>query len=485
MGQQKNTKKRVLAGLLAVVLAAAMLMGGTYAYLQDETDEVVNNFETNQVLVDLKETTGDEYNIIPGTSQEKDPTVTVNNTVDSYVYVKVTDNTEGLVTYEIADGWKLLDGYDNVYYREVAADADVKEFPVLKDNTVSYDPAIVNSDMVVMNEDGTYTLKEGIELIFQASAIQKTPWNNPLMAYEQDLGWDGVTTEEIAPEEDGFYHVYNENQLAYLTQVKPISELKGATIVLEKNMYLNKHQWTPFSTADSVTFDGNGYTIYGLNLHGGGNYYWGFFRATTGTTSIKDLGIKNFIVWGSDKFDSENVTTNGVGTLVGDFRGTLNIDNCHVSSGYVIGIGKVGGLVGFNSGSGAYDAISITNSSVDNIIMEAIYDAGGIAGLIKRATTSVNISDVSVTGITLYTLGYDTDYVELDTTVVDTDCNYAGLPVAGTYWLQYDYYWGGYATYYNNYGVSSHDCTLEGETNQLANSEIGINTPELLEQFNH
>ena len=125
----KDNKKKVVITGLAVVLAAAMALGGgTYAYLQGTTEDVVNNFNTNKVLVELNETTGNDYNIIPGTTQEKDPKVTVDNTVDSYVYVEITDATEGLVSYAIADGWTKLDGYDNIYYREVAANAETKTF---------------------------------------------------------------------------------------------------------------------------------------------------------------------------------------------------------------------------------------------------------------------------------------------------------------------------------------------------------------------
>ena len=155
---------------LAVALAAATLVGGgTFAYLQSSTGDVVNQFDANKVMVSLAETTGSEYHIIPGTSQEKDPAVTVDNTVDAYVYVEVNDATDGLVTYSIADGWTLLDGYDNVYYREVAAAAADKTFDVLKDNIVSYSADLENSDML----DGEGNLKDGMELTFQAYAIQK------------------------------------------------------------------------------------------------------------------------------------------------------------------------------------------------------------------------------------------------------------------------------------------------------------------------
>ena len=176
------SRKSIFTAGLVVILTGAMLIGGgTSAYLQDKTSDTVNEFQTNKVMAKLTETTGKDYNIIPGTTQRKDPKVTVDNTVDAYVYVEVNDQTEGLVTYTIADGWTKLDGYDNVYYREVAKDADVKDFPVLKDNLVSYDAALENSDML----DGSGNLKEGVTLTFNASAIQKTPFDNPKDAYEE------------------------------------------------------------------------------------------------------------------------------------------------------------------------------------------------------------------------------------------------------------------------------------------------------------
>ena len=86
----KLNKKNVIVGGVAVSLAAVMLVGGgTFAYLKGETDPITNSFRTNQVQVSLEETTGNEYNIIPGTTQRKDPKVTVNNTVDAYVFVEV------------------------------------------------------------------------------------------------------------------------------------------------------------------------------------------------------------------------------------------------------------------------------------------------------------------------------------------------------------------------------------------------------------
>ena len=192
MGKKLN-KKNIITGSVAVSLAAMMLIGGgTFAYLKDNAPAVKNNFNTNAVLVDLEETTGNGYNIIPGTAQDKNPKVSVTNTVDAWVYAIVEDNTESLVDYAIADGWQKLDGWNlgntKVYYRSVSANDDVKEFPVLKDNKVSYDKALENSDMI----DADGTLKAGLNLTFTAYAIQQEGFADAKTAFEEQYAAVGT-----------------------------------------------------------------------------------------------------------------------------------------------------------------------------------------------------------------------------------------------------------------------------------------------------
>lgn len=186
----KVSKKNIAITGVAVSLAAVMLIGGgTFAYLKGETDPITNSFRTNQVQVSLEETTGNEYNIIPGTTQRKDPKVTVNNTVDAYVFVEITDETDNLVDYAIADGWMPVDGVPNVYYRLVSAIQDIKEFSVLKNDEVRYSKALENHDMT----DGSGSLKRDINLTFNAVAIQAEPFADAKEAYNAK---DAVITSD-------------------------------------------------------------------------------------------------------------------------------------------------------------------------------------------------------------------------------------------------------------------------------------------------
>ncbi len=190
-------KKNLLVTATAVTLAATMMFGGTIAYLTDSTDEVVNEFTTNQNDVDLQETTGNDYDIVPGTSQDKDPTVTATYTLDSYVFVVVTDNTQGLVTYEINEGWTKLDVETeegvSVYYQLVQYNADEAEdgvcisvLTVLKDNVVSYDSSLTNEDLADA---------ENITLTFQAYVIQAASFESV------DAAWAALNGDEVEEEE--------------------------------------------------------------------------------------------------------------------------------------------------------------------------------------------------------------------------------------------------------------------------------------------
>ena len=68
--------------------------------------------------------------------------------------------------YAIADGWTKLDGEENVYYRQVAADEENQEFFVLKNNEVTVSTDLTKADLEAMAENAP-------KLSFTAYAVQQ------------------------------------------------------------------------------------------------------------------------------------------------------------------------------------------------------------------------------------------------------------------------------------------------------------------------
>lgn len=161
-------KKKTLALVLALTLLVAGVVGGTLAWLTDQTAEVKNTFTVGDINIGLTETTAD-YKMVPGNTIAKDPTVTVKaNSEACWLFVKVTESTDlkDFITYAIAEGWTALPGVDGVYYREVPASAADQTFSVLA------------GDAVTVKNDVTRTMLETAKtdaptLTFKAYAIQR------------------------------------------------------------------------------------------------------------------------------------------------------------------------------------------------------------------------------------------------------------------------------------------------------------------------
>lgn len=130
-------KKKTLALVLALTLLVAGVVGGTLAWLTDQTAEVKNTFTVGDINIGLTETTAD-YKMVPGNTIAKDPTVTVKaNSEACWLFVKVTEsaNLDDFITYAIATGWTELEA--GVYYREVPASAADQTFSVLAGDAVT------------------------------------------------------------------------------------------------------------------------------------------------------------------------------------------------------------------------------------------------------------------------------------------------------------------------------------------------------------
>lgn len=147
--------KKIIATVGACALCVGLGVAGTLAWLTDKTESVTNTFTTSNINITLTETTGSNYQMIPGFTITKDPKVTViAGSEDCYLFVKLEKSanySNYLEDYEIANGWSQLKNGDNdvddVFYREVASDEEKQEFYVLKNNQLTVNTSVTKNMM--------------------------------------------------------------------------------------------------------------------------------------------------------------------------------------------------------------------------------------------------------------------------------------------------------------------------------------------------
>ncbi len=166
---RRSVSSKAFAAVLALVLVLGCALGGTVAWLVAKSDPVVNTFTYGDININLEETTGSSYKIIPGVDIAKDPKVTVEADSEAcWLFVKVDEVgtfVADKVTYSVADGWTALTGQPGVYYREVGAVTADTDFYVLKDNVVKVSDTLTKEDIK--------DIPTGPTLTFTAYAVQK------------------------------------------------------------------------------------------------------------------------------------------------------------------------------------------------------------------------------------------------------------------------------------------------------------------------
>jgi len=152
-------KKIVLIAMVALVLALGAAVGTTVAWLVDTSETVENTFTVGDINIELKETTGSNYKIVPGSSQAKDPTVTVKaGSEECYVYVLI-DNTVVLddkvvATPNLSSDWIEVasSGTKTLYRYNVKVLSDTTNDQILPVFTeVSYSEDIEKGDIDTLN----------------------------------------------------------------------------------------------------------------------------------------------------------------------------------------------------------------------------------------------------------------------------------------------------------------------------------------------
>lgn len=159
--RRRSVSSRAFIALLALVLVIGCVAGGTVAWLVAKTDTVTNTFTYGNINIDLTETTGEDYKIIPGKDISKDPKVTVTAGSEAcWLFVKVEETgtfVEGKVTYAVANGWMKGNGTEipsNVYYRAVSAEeaeAGVNYYVLAGNDTCPNGVITVSADLTKEN----------------------------------------------------------------------------------------------------------------------------------------------------------------------------------------------------------------------------------------------------------------------------------------------------------------------------------------------
>lgn len=146
--KQKGTvSTRMFVTLVAVMLVLGCAVGGTLAWLTAQTAPVVNTFTVGDIDIDLTETTGSEYKLMPGEKVAKDPKVTVKaGSEKCYVFVKVEASAAMKAAMEnnviewyvdamprYTDGkWTKLTGVtEDIYYLVADASTADQDFYIL------------------------------------------------------------------------------------------------------------------------------------------------------------------------------------------------------------------------------------------------------------------------------------------------------------------------------------------------------------------
>ena len=213
--KQRNRRIALTACLMIAVMVASI--GGTLAWLTDQTTPVTNTFTAADIAIDLYETKNPDGNtvdvdedrnpdhitewkpqIIPGKTYAKNPVVEVIRTatdVDIYLFVKFEEGSKNstYLTYsskltEPNSGWTKLTGVtgvDNVWYRVVTTSEDNPKYQLLAGKDGFLDGYVTVKDTVDKAAASNADDIANVKLVYTAYAIQRDGFDDPAAAWNQ------------------------------------------------------------------------------------------------------------------------------------------------------------------------------------------------------------------------------------------------------------------------------------------------------------
>ncbi|MBQ7365444.1 MAG: hypothetical protein IJW46_07580 [Clostridia bacterium] len=440
MTNKKNTRRALLASLMALLLCFSSLMGTTYAWFTDSVTSANNVIQSGNLDVEL-------YYQVEGQTDWTKVTAETNIFKENALWepghtevVKLKVVNEGTLALKYQLGVKVANeiGSVNAEGNPFKVSDFIKYGVVEGEKTFTRDTAIAAVDATAkkLNEaynTGTQTLSPKAESIVTMVVYMPTTVGNEAN-YDKNypapvinLGLSLYATQ-MANEEDSFDKTYdteatflnrdaegawlinNIDELYYFAaNVNSGNDYYGETVKLTADIDLAGYIWTPIGLGDvdgewigfNGSFDGQNHTVSNLKVtkSGGWNGLFGLVgRGTSRTTEvISNLTVKNVTIEGTNRM---------TGGIVGQMYG--NIENCHVenvtisaipnatATGYDNG-DKIGGIVGWHGDNGNNHYIK--NCTATNVTLKAYRDVGGITGYIGSSSIVENceVDTVSIT----------------------------------------------------------------------------------------
>ncbi len=188
------------------------------------------------------------------------------------------------------------------------------------------------------------------------------------------------------------------------------------TIEIDANVELAEGEdWTPlhingYSGAGTITIDGKGHYISGLN----GALLKSGFAGNSGVV-VKNLTIKNSVIGKDKEYYVEGAPSNGVFFCYCDSMEELTFINCHIDNVQVTGSKYVAGFVGYTAGhADVITDVKIEGCTVKNCTFTTEGD-DSIGGLIAHSGgstyTPTYISNCTVSGCTFAQSSLRTDKI--------------------------------------------------------------------------
>ena len=193
MYARKGSTLKVVLTLTAIALLICFGIGGTIAWLMDDTETITNTFTTSGLSIQLTETvpTNQTAKMVPGEVIPKDPSVTVfAKSENCYVFVEIdaSENFYDFMSFAVAQGWTPIAEDSNIYYRTVTYSDSNQNFPILDGNQVIVSTDVTKENMADLTTDDLPTLS------FTAYAIQSANLGTTNMEEIWEMAKGNATT---------------------------------------------------------------------------------------------------------------------------------------------------------------------------------------------------------------------------------------------------------------------------------------------------